>query len=415
MIPILAFLLMQVPYGAVTGSVLDAATRRPLKGILVHLLWRTYDEFGMPQISFVHTTVTNDQGQYRFSEVLPSKDYYLATIDPQYRPVYFPNGSDISSAYPLQILPGQEVGGFDFELLPVLLVKIRGRMLDALKVRQPHLSSVTLVARYPNHPQNFPSYRVAEDGTFEIPDVPQGFYYLVGSRIDDEPNRSRSVLTVDVTGEDLEGLELIAAEGHEIHGRVRVEGPAVKTMKVVLRLVDDPARLMDVPPAVDTFGNFVIPNLPSGEYRVAVTGLPEGYYFKSARFGSIDVLESGLSVHGIMSGTLEVVVSNQGGRIEGSIVDGAARPASYSVAVLVPEVPRPERPDLYKLIQTDANGRFGLSGIAPDRYQIFGIGQFDSNSYRDPAFIRRFQDLSSHIKIASGESLTIELRKASSP
>jgi hypothetical protein len=36
-----------------------------------------------------------------------------------------------------------------------------------------------------------------------------------------EPNRSRSVAPIEIRDEDIEGFVLVAAEGHEIRGRLR--------------------------------------------------------------------------------------------------------------------------------------------------------------------------------------------------
>jgi hypothetical protein len=281
-------------------------------------------------------------------------------------------------------------------------------MLDTLHVRQPHLSSVTLVARYPTYAGKFPSYRVADDGAFEIPDVPAGFYYLLGSRIDDEPNRAKSVLPIEVRDEDIIGIELIAEEGHEVRGRVRVEGPPIdRPFNVSLKPMNGAGSLIEQQPAVNPYGTFEISGLPSGEYRLSVTGLPSDYYVKSARFGSVDVLEYGLSLYGAVSGVLEVVVSNNGAHVEGTVT-GAAQQKQYFI-VMIPEGLPSGWPASMKTAISNPAGHFTISGIAPGNYQIFSTENPDPAFYRAPDM--RVQNRAVHIKITSRGVVSVELAR----
>ncbi|PYS53038.1 MAG: hypothetical protein DMG13_14045 [Acidobacteria bacterium] len=411
---------VQAPVSVVSGKVFDAETGQPLKGIGVYLLRKTYDPFGIQRIVAIQSAVTNDDGEYRLSDISSLGDFYVGASSPAYRPVYFPGAADLLTAVPLYIVSGQELGGIDLKLSRVRLVQIRGRMLDALHVRQPHLSSVRIVPRYPLYlPYEFPSYRVALDGAFEILNVPPGSYYIVGQRIDDEPNRSRTVVPIEVRDDDIDDFQLIAAEGHDIRGQVRVEGstirqlvtPPMRQLNVVLKPIADPASLLEAAPAVYPDGTFVLPGLPSGEYRISVTGMPPEFYIKSARFGSVDVLENGISVRGVVAGSLDVVLSNNGGRIEGSVLDPGATSAGHGYVVLVPETPRPERSDLYKAVATGVDGRFTITGLAPGRYRMVTSPNFDPYTYRDPAFMEAFKDRSYRLSIAAGELVNVELRR----
>ena len=104
-----------------------------------------------------------------------------------------------------------------------------------------------------------------------------------------------------------------------------------------------------------------------------------------------------------------MVVSNNGGRIEGSVVDPVAKLPGRSYVVLVPETPRPERSDLYKAVATGVDGRFTISGVAPGRYRIVTSPNFDPYTYRDPAFMDRFKDTSYRLSISAGELVNVEL------
>ena len=105
-----------------------------------------------------------------------------------------------------------------------------------------------------------------------------------------------------------------------------------------------------------------------------------------------------------MTGSLDVVLSNDGGRIAGRVVDAAAKSV-----ILAPETPRPERSDLYKRAPVDANGRFSISGIAPGAYQILAVQDPDPGAYRDPAFLEQFKNRSYRVRILAGEVISFEL------
>jgi protocatechuate 3,4-dioxygenase beta subunit len=407
----------QTPTGTdseISGTVVQANSGEPLQGISVHVLRKRYDEFGIQRMTSLGSVITNDRGEYRFSNIHlaaapgaampPAWIVYIAATGPGSTLTFYPGALDVSGAVSISLLPGQQLRGIDLEIPKTPVFKIRGRMFDALHVRQPHLSSVTLVRRDVGLPSSS-AYTVAEDGAFEISDVPPGSYYLVGMRIDDEPNRSRTVVQVVVEDEDIENLELVAAEGHEIEGHVRVEGPPINHLNVALKPVVDPGSLLDVPPAVRPDGTFIIAGLPSGEYRLSVTGMPDEFYVKSARFGPIDALEHEISLHGAVTGSLDVVLSNDGGRIAGRVADAGAKSV-----ILAPETPRPERSDLYKRAPVDANGRFSISGIAPGTYQIFAVQNIDPETYRDPNFLEQFKNRSYRVRIIADELISLELK-----
>src|SRR5207237_5838544 len=117
-------------------------------------------------------------------------------------------------------------------------------------------------------------------------------------------------------------------------------------------------------------GMFTLDSVLPGEYRVQVAGLQADFYVKEVRFGAQDVLNKPLNLSPSGAGTLDIVVSTRVSRIGGTITDERSQPVPGVQALLVPDQYR-DRPDLFRNVTTDSNGRFLMEGVAPGDYKVF--------------------------------------------
>ena len=67
-------------------------------------------------------------------------------------------------------------------------------------------------------------------------------------------------------------------------------------------------------------GTFVLSRVTQGEYRVRVTDLPPDYYIKDVRFNQSDEFNAPMHFSGDVSTPLEVMLSPNGGRIDGTVM-----------------------------------------------------------------------------------------------
>jgi hypothetical protein len=409
-------LVIRFNNGRITGRIFNAISGETVAGLGVELLRKGYDELGQVRFQLVTRAVTSSQGEYALSDVPALEEFYLATGTAAngrvYRRTYFRSVVDSGSAAAIRLAAGEELSRMDFSVTPGKLVTIRGRLIDALNVRQPHLSSVSLLPRDSSVALRAPLPRadVEADGSFELKEVPPGSYYVIGKRIDDEPNRSAAVATADVIDTDIENLDLITAEGHEVRGRVRWQSSIRPDLRIaVLPSQGGPPELIGRAAGPRPDGTFTIGGLPSGEYRLAVDGLPPGYYLQSARFGQIDLLERAFVLRDVVMDTLELVLSANGGRIEGIVTDAGGFPAASFAVAAIPLPLRPDRPDLNKSVLTDAEGRFSLSGIAPGRYEVLALRSFDPTGYRNTELMRWLRGRGETIEVRAGEVITLQL------
>jgi hypothetical protein len=117
-------------------------------------------------------------------------------------------------------------------------------------------------------------------------------------------------------------------------------------------------------------GTFEITSVRDGDYAISVGGIEDGWYVKSARLGSDDILEKGLQLEkGGSGGRLEIVLSSASAQLEGSVSerDGAVIGARVRVA---PDPETPYNRSRSQSATTDQTGHFTLINLPPGSYRV---------------------------------------------
>src|SRR5262249_28569980 len=161
--------------------------------------------------------------------------------------------------------------------------------------------------------------------------------------------------------------------------------------------------------------------LVPGDYRVeilpiltvppsALTSNFTNAYVKSIRLGGTDVLNGGLHLDSAPNGTMQVVISMNGGAITGRVLDAAGKPVPNTKVVLVPNAPRRERGDLYKFDSTDDSGAYELRGIAPGEYKIFAWERVEEGAWQDPQFIKLYEDRGTPLRVEENRRVNSDIK-----
>lgn len=452
-------LFQLVPAGVIAGRVYDE-DGEPLPGVLVQAMQYHYRD-GKKELAPGRETATDDRGQYRLFALSPGSYYVMSTYssiimfgilrlqrrggpapgDESYSPTYFPGTSDPAQATPIEVSAGEEVSAIDFLLLPTRAVRVRGRVVGALP--RGGDTEVVLIRRGGRMRSigADPRSQVERDGRFELYGVTPGSYLLVAVSYSEEDYQPRaSQMPLEVGGVDVDGVQLALQPGVEISGRLHKEGAPPKPAATAapsappqpplepsephdlsqLEVYLEPTEELPFGFAfgrVKEEGTFTLRSVSPGDYRVAVGGLPPDYYLKAARLGGDNVLEAGLTLTGGQAPQLELWVSGDGARVEGAVVDAEGQPVSGAQVVLVPEARRRDRRDLYRTAATDQYGQFRLRGIAPGEYELYAWEEVEPGAYRDPDFLRRYQEHSEAVRLREGEfkSLTLKVISTQSP
>jgi hypothetical protein len=171
-------------------------------------------------------------------------------------------------------------------------------------------------------------------------------------------------------------------------------------------------------------GTFEIKNVRSSSSTVAVSGLTEGLYIKSATFGRSNAMSDSLPDPGEIRPALasngvllpmtpgqilispdskdspDIVISAATGGLKGTVTSAAGKPFPSARVVLAPEEKfRGIRP-LFKVTTSDQSGEFSIHGIPPGSYTLFVWDVIDTGAYFNREFMRPYE--------ASGVPVVIE-------
>lgn len=424
----------------VTGHIVSGTG--PLEGIEVILVQGSYDGNGRKAFVSLQNARTDDRGEYRLFGIQPGSYYLMARAPsteslsrltglvpglpfPQetlrkYGALYYPGTAEFSAASALELKPGTEAKAIDFVMSEQPTYRVRGRVVDAA-TGNPGSASIGIFARNGVGITGSSFDTPSPGGTFEIRNVPPGEHVLVGilsganpSTPNEEPGRIISV-PVDVAGADVENVVLTFAPLAHIRGRLSVEGQAqpnlvgLDSFQCLLVKVKGgagipiPARLVRTHSAPAADGSFLYDGVIPDEYELRFGGLPGNFYVKEATYGAVNVLVNPMKISGDQD-SLRIVVSPNGGQIEGTLRDSNMQPIRNADVSLIPD--DRSRLGLYRRVLTDGTGHFMIRGLAPGDYKLFAWEDAPDNAHYDPEFVHTSEDKGIAVQVVEFSKVT---------
>ena len=305
---------------------------------------------------------------------------------------------------------------------------------------------VRLIPREPpGQTLTIPSATAGADGTFEVVGVlPIAYSVLVTSTSPPialaqpgqppppagaRPGPTNAYAVIDAGKSDVNALTLVSSPGVDVPWRASfdegVDDAAIAQLRIML--VRDPdiigprpvggvisAGWTGVPNGFVTAtsqpaptGGFVLRNVPFGDYRMTVGGLPSGAYLKSIRQGNRDVLRDGISILTAVNNPVEIILGKDGGELEGRVINRAREPEGNVPVVLVPS--NRSRRDLYQKKSTDVNGRFKFDGVMPGQYKVFAWEDVITGAWQDAEFLRTYETRGVTVDVGTRSPATAEV------
>jgi hypothetical protein len=381
------------------------------------------------------SATTNDLGQFRVSNLAPGT-YFLRASTPDtwesddgqtafaYATTYYPGVSSFDRAEPVTVAVGQELSAVDFSLQLGRSATVQGTMQSAagepLAAQTVNVEPVTRGvggALFSSGGPGSTSTRTDARGAFEFRNLAPA-EYMVSSGSAAE----RAALTVIVADGDVRTVSLMPRKPRALSGSVitaKASPPPFPSARLrVVPVATDPGS--DLPSftgpreaAVQGDWSFRWPNI-EGRYVFRMQGLPRGWLLDAVRFNGRTVTDTALDlpVGDVDLTGLQLVLTDRGGAIEGTVHDAngnrapdstviifSADPAHWTVASRYVTAGRP-----------DHAGRFSLGTFPSGIYRAIARDMVLEGQWEDPVFLNSLVPASVRFELSDRTTATLTLK-----
>jgi hypothetical protein len=390
--------LKLTPQAVFAGRVLDEQGE-PLLGAQVSLMTSRV-------INGVHGTqastseVTNDLGEYRFSGLAAGK--YILCANSGGGPITATGARSYSEKcypgpLPMDVAAGYE-GRADFVLSPLTTVRITGQVSGQAAGE---LTTVNLVPRNQNARMSMGLFvPVRKDGGFTIRNVPPSSYVAFV-----HSGTMQISIPVEVGSADIDSLQLHIEPGATVTGTVTIVSATERKITgamdvgLVRDLATDGVAFSENASVIASRPSFTFTEIPAGNYRLALTR-PTPFYVKSSTLCGIDISNSDFLV-GPGMGTIEVVLADDGGAIEGDLSEPAW--------VLIQKDGFSSRN-----ARTDVNGHFKIDNLPPGDYKVYAWDDNTNVEYGNPDWMRQ-NARGVTVSVAPGQTAQVKVARQTAP
>ena len=447
--------IQMTPAAVITGRIVDERGE-PVPHATVSAMRRQIGPDGREGLRTVRRDNTDDRGEYRLFWLDPGEYIVSASastssagatsvsgglfltssnMEPRTDEMagFYPGVPDEALAAPVTVVAGEERAGVDIRMAAKTTFTVSGRVVSPGPLRgfsmvrmRPAVVSGGAIGALSSLFGGLNAGAVDSQGNFTIRNVEPGAYIVevqsrgLGGR--DLTGSAR----VEVTNRDVENVALTLTAGIDIAANIFLEEAATPAASeavssfdwIQLRITLDTDDILgnSAGEPVDAQGNFQFVDVAPGDYRVRLITTPNrGFYVKRILLGSEEIApDDPITIGPDFSGPISVLLSPNGGRIDGVASTTNGEPVSNGAIMLLPEdIPSTTSATQMSAIGrtlTDGNGNYSLSGIAPGEYLLFAWEASAQVPFLDPEFIRRFAARGERVVIREGDALNVNLQ-----
>jgi hypothetical protein len=220
-----------------------------------------------------------------------------------------------------------------------------------------------------------------------------------------------------VDGRNPTNVALFLRPGMSLSGHVVFESagpwPDPAPLRVILTSLVPGIDTGSQMTSVDAMGNFAVPGLPPGRYRISVIGAAPVLKLQSVMIGGRDAMDFPLEVKaGEDIGGAIATFSDKSTTITGMLQDSGGQPATDYTVIAFPADTRYWTPAARRIqaARPATTGSFTFRDLPPGDYLMIPVTDVEPGQWYDPAFLRQLQGAAVLLKLAEGERKTETLR-----
>lgn len=417
------------PQGVITGRVVNA-DGEPVPNIVVAPMTVRYAG-GQRRLLPAGSQLTDERGEYRVFGLAPGTYYVSASGRAAAArsgeratsiATYYPGTLDPQSALTVTVASGRTTAGIDLTIVDARTTSVRGRVQNLTGITDTPIS-LTLTPASEFRSLSPTQATTGPDGRFELRGVLPGSYLLSAQMRRTTNHLLRASVPIVVGTDPLDNVAVTLTAGLNITGTVRLEPGSDASLGlhgISLRLGPSDGVIVagNIPPTVQLAedGGFTLQAINPERYRIMLNPMPAGYYIKSARIGPVDALETGLDLTQGAAGPLEIVLSPNGGSVNGVVRDDRDQPVSPAIVALIPDSPvRRTQSQWYGQTAVDASGTYSFTGLTPGDYHLVAVPRLLPGMLTDPAFLRQVDPQATKVTIREGRAETVDLKRIPQP
>jgi hypothetical protein len=352
---------------------------------------------------------TNDLGEYRLAN-LPRGKYIVCVHENQpfiaiqsttptiAADTCYPGPLEGGTASAMDLAAGRETK-VDFTLNQVVPVHVRGTVAGLPEGRT---VGVNLMKRGTN--ADFAAGRVngaVRAGTFDIR-APPGSYTLAADFFENN-KRTTARMPIEVGSSDIDNVVLHMESGFTVTGVVRVvtqsgQAPSPLPQFGVNLRASEPANGIGQLKWEADHMSFAINDMVPGNFRLDVFP-PAPFYVKSATLAGQDILNAEVPISQA-AGPIEITLRDDGGSIEGDVVNAGGQPVAAGVLLLR---------NSSRAAIVMSNSHFKVQNLAPGEYTAYAWDEPNDVQYANPDWMRQYGSGGVPVTVTAGQNVQIKL------
>jgi len=411
-----AVVLKLTPWAVISGRV-TTKDEQPLEGFQIRILAKQNVAGRLIWTDQPNQALTNEDGEFRVVG-LQAGTYYVAvdqstvtTLSQKGVPnareqifakVFYPGVSDLVSATPIEIAPGQDAEA-NFTLSPELMYQVTGTLSGPSN----EVTGLTF-SRKAGDDSDFTQTAALQGGKFQVK-VPAGAYSVGGTMGGGvELTTPGAAIVIRSDEADLH-FPLHAATTIPVELE-KEQGAGGSERKAPIQGIIPGLILQLVPLSPSRRGtNFWrgqaggIPNVAPGTYRLEINTNGE-WWVKSAQSGNLDLLSDDLTLsEGEQPEPIEVTLRDGAGTVSGTVTP-AGNPDRALVLLVQPHGAR-------NIIHAARamQGYFAIPGIPPGDYEIVALDGGDQLEYADPEILNPYLSDAEHVTVRPHATVTVNV------